>query len=124
MPMPAQNDFPVVFEQLKNILKPYAQDLTVKADTADTYYLDGPYSQKWKKELFFGSAQIKKNYVSFYLMPVYMYPELLKEVSLELKKHMQGKSCFNFKKVEPELFDELAILTRKGAEKFKEENVS
>jgi hypothetical protein len=124
MPMPAQNDFPVVFEQLKNILKPYAQDLTVKADTADTYYLDGPYSQKWKKELFFGSAQIKKNYISFYLMPVYMYPELLKEVSLELKKHMQGKSCFNFKKVEPELFDELAILTRKGAEKFKEENVS
>jgi len=122
--MPAQNDFPVVFKQLKNILKPYAQDLTVKADTADTYYLDGPYSQKWKKELFFGSAQIKKNYVSFYLMPVYMYPELLKEVSLELKKHMQGKSCFNFKKVEPELFDELAILTRKGAEKFKEENVS
>jgi hypothetical protein len=122
--MPAQNDFPVVFEQLKNILKPYAQDLTVKADTADTYYLDGPYSQKWKKELFFGSAQIKKNYISFYLMPVYMYPELLKEVSLELKKHMQGKSCFNFKKVEPELFDELAILTRKGAEKFKEENVS
>jgi hypothetical protein len=124
MPMPAQNDFPVVFEQLKNILKPYAQDLTVKADTADTYYLDGPYSQKWKKELFFGSAQIKKNYISFYLMPVYMYPELLKEVSLELKKHMQGKSCFNFKKVEPELFDELATLTRKGAEKFKEENVS
>jgi hypothetical protein len=122
--MPAQNDFPVVFEQLKNILKPYAQDLTVKADTADTYYLDGPYSQKWKKELFFGSAQIKKNYISFYLMPVYMYPELLKEVSLELKKHMQGKSCFNFKKVEPELFDELATLTRKGAEKFKEENVS
>ena len=122
--MPAQNDFPVVFKQLKNILKPYAQDLTVKADTADTYYLDGPYSQKWKKELFFGSAQIKKNYVSFYLMPVYMYPELLKEVSLELKKHMQGKSCFNFKKVEPELFDELATLTRKGAEKFKEENVS
>jgi hypothetical protein len=120
--MPAQNDFPIVFEQLKNILKPYAQDLTVKTDTADTYYLDGPYSEKWKKELFFGSAQIKKNYVSFYLMPVYMYPELLKDTSPELKKRMQGKSCFNFKNVEPELFEELATLTRKGAEKFKEEN--
>jgi hypothetical protein len=35
---------------------------------------------------------------------------------------MQGKSCFNFKKVEPELFAELAELTRKGAEKFNEEN--
>src|SRR5215208_3965645 len=119
--MSAQNDFPIVFEQLKNILKPYARNLTVKADTPDTYYLDGPYSEKWQKELFFSSAQIKKNYVSFYLMPVYMYPELLNNVSPALKKRMQGKSCFNFKKVETQLFDELAILTRKGAEKFKEE---
>jgi hypothetical protein len=122
MQMSTQNDFPIVFEQLKSILKPYAQNLTVKTDTGDTYYLDGPYSAKWEKELFFGSAQIKKNYVSFYLMPVYIYPELLKDISTELKKHMQGKSCFNFKKVEPALFDELAALTRKGAEKFKEEN--
>ena len=120
--MPAKNDFPLVFEQLKNILHPFAENLTVKADTPDSYYLDGPYSEKWKKELFFGSVQIKKNYVSFYLMPVYMYPELLKEVSPGLKKHMQGKSCFNFKRVEPDLFNELAALTRKGAEKFKEEN--
>jgi hypothetical protein len=120
--MSPRDDFIIVFEHLKSILKPYAQDLTVKADTEDSYYLDGPYSETWKKELFFGSAQIKKNYVSFYLMPVYMYPELLQGVSPELKKRMQGKSCFNFKKVEPELFAELAALTHKGAEKFKKEN--
>ena len=120
--MSPQTDFLMVFEQLKTILKAYAQTFSVKKDTADTYYLDGPYSEKWKKELFFGSAQIKKNYVSFYLMPVYMYPELLKDVSPQLKKRMQGKSCFNFKMMEPALFDELAELTRKGADKFKEEN--
>ena len=120
--MSAQNDFPMIFEQLKNILRPYAETLTIKTDAPGTYYIDGPYSEKWNKELFFGSAQIKKNYVSFYLMPVYMYPELLKGISAELKKRMQGKSCFNFTKVEPALFDELAILTRKGAEKFKQEN--
>lgn len=122
--MPTQNDFPAIFAQLKSILRPYAKNLTVKHDTADTYYLDGPYSEKWKKEVFFGSAQIKKNYVSFYLMPVYMYPELLKDISPELKKRMQGKSCFNFKKVEPELFDELKDLTRIGIEKFRKENGS
>lgn len=120
--MSPQNDFLIVFEQLKNILLPYAQTLTVKTDTADTYYLDGPYSEAWKKALFFASAQIKKNYVSFYLMPVYMYPELLQDISPKLRKRMQGKSCFNFKTVEPALFEELAALTRKGAEKFKEEN--
>ena len=122
--MPAQSDFSMVFDELKNILKPHAKDLTVKTDTADTYYIDGPYSEKWKKELFFGSVQIKKNYVSFYLMPVYMYPELLRDLSPGLKKHMQGKSCFNFKKVEPDLFMELETLTYKGAEKFKKENGS
>lgn len=120
--MASNNGFPVVFEQLKNILKPYAEKLTVKVDTSDTYYIDGPYSEKWKKQLFFGSAQVKKNYVSFYLMPVYMYPELLQEISPDLKKRMQGKSCFNFKKVESDLFDELAVLTRKSVEKFQQEN--
>lgn len=120
--MPAQNEFPLVFEHLRNILKPFAPKLTVKNDTTETYYLEGPFSKKWDKELFFGSAQIKKNYVSFYLMPVYMYPDLLKEISPELKKHMQGKSCFNFKKVEPELFKELASLTGKSFQRFIKEN--
>lgn len=119
--MSPQNEFHIVFEGLKQILKPYASRLTVTADTLNAYSLDGPYSEKWKKPLFFGSAQIKKNYVSFYLMPVYMYPELLKGISPELKKHMQGKSCFNFKKVEPELFEELAILTRRGFNGFQRE---
>lgn len=121
--MSPQADFPVVFEKLKSILKPYEKTLTVKADSANTYYLDGPYSEKWKKELFFGSAQIKKNYVSFYLMPVYMYPDLLKGISPELEKHMQGKSCFNFKKVEPELLQELAALTEKGYDRFQQEEL-
>jgi hypothetical protein len=121
--MTSQNDLPLVFEQLKNILRPYAAQLNLKADTSDSYYLDGPYSEKWKKEIFFGSAQIKKNYVSFYLMPVYMYPDLLDDISPELKKHMQGKSCFNFKKVEPELFRELSELTRKGIERFQLEEL-
>jgi hypothetical protein len=120
--MASKNELPLVFEQLKNLLRPYAEKLTLKADTSDSYYIDGPYSEKWEKELFFGSAQIKKIYVSFYLMPIYMYPDLLKDISPELKKHMQGKSCFNFKKVEPELFQELSELTKKGAERFQKEN--
>jgi len=122
--MSPQTDFPLVFEKLKSILRPYEKSLAVKADSANTFYLDGPYSEKWKKELFFGSAQIKKNYVSFYLMPVYMYPDLLKDISSDLKRHMQGKSCFNFKKVEPELFQELEDLAKKSYERFQKEELS
>ena len=120
--MVSNNDFPVVFEQLKNILEPYAEKLTLTTDTPGSYSIDGPYSEKWQKQLFFASTIVKKNYVSFYLMPVYMYPELLQEISPDLKKRMQGKSCFNFKKVETPLFQELKDLTRQGADKFKKEN--
>ena len=118
--MSPQTDFPLVFEQLKSILKPYAKNLTITADTSNGYSLDGPYSEKYQKTLFFGAAQIKKNYVSFYLMPVYIFPDLLKDMSPELKKHMQGKSCFNFKKVEPELFKELKQLTRLSVERVRQ----
>jgi hypothetical protein len=118
--MPPQTDFPLVFEQLKSILKPYAKNLTITADTSTAYSLDSAYSEKYKKVIFFGAVQIKKNYVSFYLMPVYMFPELLKGISPELKKRMQGKSCFNFKKVEPDLFKELKQLTRLSVERARE----
>lgn len=122
--MPAQNEFPAVFEDLRSILETYAQKLVVKKDESGLYYLDAAYSEKWKKELFFASVQIKKNYVSFYLMPVYMYPDLLKNISPELKKHMQGKSCFNFKKMEKPLFKELSQLTKQGFERMMKEEYS
>jgi len=120
--MKSQTNFTPVFQQLKSILQPFASKLTVTTDTKETYSLDGPYNENWKRNLFFGSAQVKKNYVSFYLMPVYMYPDLLKHISPELKKHMQGKSCFNFKKVEPDLFKELANLTKTSFKRFTMED--
>jgi len=122
--MTTPSEFPSVFQKLKSILQPYSSKLTVKADTLEGFSLDGAYSEKWKKELFFGAVKIKKNYVSFYLMPVYMYPDLLKNISPELKKHMQGKSCFNFKKMEPSLFDELAQLTKQAFERLIREEYS
>lgn len=121
--MPKQTDFAPVFQGLKNILKPYAPKLNVTADTKDVYSIDGPYSEKWKRDLFFASVQVKKNYVSFYLMPVYMYPDLLEGIKPELKKRMQGKSCFNFRDVDPDLFEELAALTKKGYDKFEKEEL-
>lgn len=66
------------------------------------------------------SSAGKPNFVSFYLMPVYMYPELLENISPGLRKHMQGKSCFNFTSVEPELFAELEQLARRGVERYRQ----
>jgi hypothetical protein len=111
-------DFPAIFERLKRILVPFS-GLRVSADDERQYALNTPFSAKAGKEIFFGSAVIQKNYVSFYLMPVYMFPDLLQEISPELKKHMQGKSCFNFKKLEEPLFQELEQLAARGIERYR-----
>ena len=115
-------NFDSIFARLKPILQDYEANLEVKADEPGNYYLNTPFSEKYGKELFVGAVQTKKNYVSFHLMPVYMYPDLLDGISPGLKKRMQGKSCFNFASENDELFDELADLTRKGMERVRQEN--
>ena len=112
-------EFPVVFQRLKAILAPHAPRLLVKTDTADTYYLDTHHVMPNKLPLFFGAAQIKKNYVSFYLFPIYACPEMLEGISPGLRKRMQGKSCFNFTQVDEPLFEELAALTAAGMARFE-----
>jgi hypothetical protein len=54
-------------------------------------------------------------------MPMYIFPELLRGISPALKKRMQGKSCFNFKAIDDELFAELGVLADKGFQRFKRE---
>jgi hypothetical protein len=120
----ASDEFLRIFDELRGILQPFEQRLALKTDTPDHYSLDAPFSEKWKRELFFGSAQIKKGYVSFHLFPVYMFPDLLEQAPASLKKRMQGKSCFNFKRLEPELFQELATLTKSGFARMQAEGLA
>jgi len=51
---------------------------------------------------------------------VYMFPDLLNELSPALKKRMQGKSCFNFKSIDEEQLAELRELTKRGAARAKQ----
>jgi hypothetical protein len=117
--MADKNDFAVVFQKLRAILEPYAPKLVVTSNTKDHYYLDTRHVMKNKQPLCFAAARVGKSYVSFYLMPVYVYPDLLDGASPELKKRMQGKSCFNFKSVDDKLFKELARLTKAGFARYK-----
>jgi len=114
-------DLSPVFAELRKVMAPYSAKLAATRDGADELYLDTTHIQKNKKPLFFGAVQMKKSYVSFHLMPVYIRPELLASVSPELKAKMQGKSCFNFSSLEPALFKELAALTRASYASYKEQ---
>lgn len=119
--MSKTEQFAATFEQLKGLLQPFAPKLKVEADTPGNYVLNTPYVAQYQKELLFGGVQIKKNYVSYHLFPVYVRPELLDEISPALKQRMQGKSCFNFARIEPALLDELAQLTARGYALFEHE---
>jgi len=106
------------FAKLKAILEPYESRLNVVADTPDNYSLETDHVMKNKHRLYFAGVKRGKSYVSFHLMPVYACPDLAKEISPELKKRMQGKSCFNFKAPDEKLFDELRRLTKAGFARF------
>lgn len=107
------------FAALRKILAAHAKGLKVTADGPKAYSLNTPYAARWKKELFFGSVQVTKNYVSFHLFPVYMFPDLLGGISPSLKARMQGKACFNFRAPDEVLFRELAALTNAGLERMR-----
>ncbi len=121
--MPDSQNFPQIFERLRAILAEYQDMAVITADDASHYSLDAGYALRLKKRLFFGAVQVNKNYVSYHLMPVYMYPDLLDDISPELKKRMQGKSCFNFKKLDEALFRELGRLTYRSVERLKDEGI-
>lgn len=85
--------FEDIFNRLKELFEPAKRDAVALEDSQTSYMLNTPYTKKYGKEIYLGGVRIQKNYVSFYLMPVYIYPDLLIGVSSQLLKHMQGKSC-------------------------------
>jgi hypothetical protein len=124
--MPAKKaapDFQPVFAELKKLIEPYAGTLKPRGKDSDYILIGPPTPRSQGKEVWFGGVQIKKNYVSYHLMPVYAFPELLDGLSPELKKRMQGRSCFNFKTADKALFKKLGTLTKKGYQRFKKEGL-
>lgn len=113
----------LVFERLRNSLKKHERQLSVQTDTPTNFYLNSSKADAKGKPVFFGAVQLRKSYVSYHLFAVYLFPDLLDDISPELKKRMQGKSCFNFKKMDEALFTELDALTKKSFLRFKTESL-
>ena len=115
----AAADFRSTFDALRKIITPYESSFDVVKDTPKDYYLASRTAKtRSGAPVWFGGVSIMKNYVSFHLIPVYASPKLAKAVSPDLKKRMQGKSCFNFTTIEPAKLKELAALTKTGFDGF------
>ena len=110
-------DFEAVHARLREILIRHRGDLVVTKDGPGgvTIEVPGLEGKPWG---YVAGTRVGKSYVSYYLMPVYASPELGDSVSPALAKRKQGKSCFNFTRIDEPLFAELANLTEAGLEAF------
>jgi hypothetical protein len=108
----ARTEYVEVYSALRQLLKPYEDDLAVRTDKPGHCYLETRSAGHGGRRLFFASAKIKKKYVSYYLPVLYMFPELSSTISPGLRKRMQGQSCFNFTELHPENLQELEQMTR------------
>lgn len=111
-----------VFAALRPIYAAYEARCVVLHDEPGKYYL-GTHELRAKDgyRTWFGGIEIKQRYVAAHLIPVYAHPELLEGISPALRRRMQGKSCFNFAKLDEALASELAALVEAGFRRFEAE---
>jgi hypothetical protein len=114
-----KDEFESAFRGLRKMLKPYDMKLRVTKDAPGNYMSESKSIRYQGKPVMFASIT-SKSYVAFHLFPVYMFPNLLDGISPELKKRMQGKTCWNFKKAEEPLFTELGKVVEASFRRFEE----
>ncbi len=112
----AADEFGRLYERFKTMLAPYAARMHVAGDGPAMYGVDMAPEGERDPSTWFAGTRLGKRYVSYYLMPIYVQPSLLDDISPELRRRMQGKSCFNFAKVDEPLLTELEALTKKSYE--------
>ena len=110
--------FEQVHARLRAILLRHRGDLVLTKDEPGgvTIEVPGLEGKPWG---YVAGTRVGKRYVSYYLMPVYGTPGLMESMSPELRKRMQGKSCFNFSKVDEPLLAELDALTGRAIPGFR-----
>jgi hypothetical protein len=67
---------------------------------------------------FFAGVRVAPKHVAFHLMPIYTDPALLDGLSPALRKHLKGKTTFDFTAVDEGLLAELEGLTARSFDAY------
>jgi hypothetical protein len=111
------DEFPAIFATLRSLMLEAAPDMVVTDDTPTNFTLKTPWIEaRTKQPAWFGWIAIKKSYVAYHVMPLYVLAALNDAVPPSLEKRRQGKTCFNFKKADPALFEDVLALTKLAAQ--------
>jgi len=117
---PAADDTsPELFAALRELFLAYRSELSVVHDENGRFYANCRRLDAEGKAQFFGAVKVSGRKHSFHFMPAYDFPDLLAGLSPALKKHMQGKSCFNFAAPDPTVLEELQGLVEQGASRYR-----
>lgn len=119
------NELVEIFKKLKILLEKNVKQMVSKVDTESRFDLwsekDVIFAGKKRSEVYFAEASIKKDYVGFYFMPIYIAPEELKKVlGPELLKLLKGKSCFHVKHLDEKLTAQIGDALKMGYEMYKQ----
>jgi hypothetical protein len=116
------DDFRAVFDRIRPMFAAHEGRCVILHDESGRYYL-GTHEVRAKDgyRTWFGGVEIKKSYVSAHLIPVYVHPDMLDDIDPSLRKRMQGKSCFNFRKADDPALEGFATLIDAGAARFAED---
>ncbi len=113
-----------LFHEVKELLKPYAQYFTPTIDEPGRYEL---WSEKnialeghAEHKAYFASAIVQKHFVGLYYMPVYTDPELKEVVGPDLLKLLKGKSCFQLKRLDDTLREQIRDALERGYQLYRE----
>jgi hypothetical protein len=111
-------EFEQTYLELRALMLRAAGAMTVSEDTDGRLEIVAPWSHPRRPSgpMWFGAVRLGKAYVSFHLMPLYTSPALAARIVQALRRRMQGKSCFNFKILTPEIVRDLEALTLECAE--------
>ncbi len=117
------DDKKVIFAQLKSLLTKQASGLDVRKDNASAYELYGKKTVETQNKtvdgMYFASAVMRKGGVSLYFFPIYTHLKEVGPVPAELKKCMNGKSCFQIKKDDKKLYAQVRDLLKKGKSHYR-----
>ncbi|HEY6608956.1 MAG TPA: hypothetical protein VI277_07170 [Candidatus Limnocylindria bacterium] len=107
-------DLAVVEARLERILDPYRDRL----EAATIYKIPTLRRTGAKAHDWFAFVRPASKHVSFFLMPIVTWPDLLDGSSDALLKRRQAKSAFNFSTVDEALFGELEALVARAFERY------
>lgn len=118
-----------LFNELKSLLKPFAQKMAVRTDEPGRYelFFDRQFTTQSQRTgnviekdgLDFVAILIQKNYVGLYFMPIYSHAHEFKNVPDDVMSMLKGKSCFHIKHLNPQLEEELRQMLNQGYALYK-----